>query len=105
MIDVYDGDTFTLDFQIGFSLRFEDVIRLARVDTPELRGEERTQGIKVRDYVQDLILGKEVIVKTEEDDRGKYGRLITEVYFEDSECICYANLSDHLVSKGFATIY
>jgi len=103
--DVYDGDTYTLDFSIGFSLRFEDVIRLARVDTPELRGEERPQGLKVRDYVQDLILNKDVIVKTDEDDRGKYGRLLTEIYFEDTKCICYINLSDHLLAKKYAKEY
>lgn len=105
VIDVYDGDTFTLDFDIGFSLRFEDVIRLARVDTPELRGDERPQGIKVRDAVEKLILNKRVIAVTENDDRGKYGRLISEIYYLDHTCECMINLSDYLLENGMAEPY
>jgi len=105
VVDVYDGDTFTLDFEIGFSLRYEDVIRLARVDTPELRGEERPEGIKVRDQVEKLILSKRVIAQTDEDDRGKYGRLLTEIYFEDQSCTCWVNLSDYLLQRGMAELY
>ena len=103
--DVYDGDTFTLDFEIGFNLRFEDVIRLARVDTPELRGEERPRGIKVRDAVEKLILNKRVIAQTDEDDRGKYGRLLSEIYFQDLDCQCWVNLSDYLLQRGMAELY
>ncbi len=105
VIDVYDGDTFTLDFEIGFSLRYEDVIRLARVDTPELRGEERPRGIKVRDAVEKLILNKRVIAHTDEDDRGKYGRLLTEIYYQDTKCSCWINLSDYLLENGMADLY
>lgn len=103
--DVYDGDTFTLDFEIGFSLRYEDVIRLARVDTPELRGEERPRGIKVRDAVEKLILNKRVIAQTDKDDRGKYGRLLSEIYFQDLACQCWVNLSDYLLQRGMAELY
>lgn len=103
VIDVYDGDTFTLDFDIGFSLRFEDVIRLARVDTPELRGEERPAGLKVRDQVEKLILNKRVIARTDKDDRGKYGRLLTEIYYQQGDN--WVNLSDYLLRKGMADPY
>lgn len=101
--DIYDGDTFTLEFEIGFSLKFEDVIRLARVDTPELRGEERPEGIKVRDHVEKLLLNKRVIALTDEDDRGKYGRLLTEIYYQEG--LTWVNLSDYLLRKGMADPY
>lgn len=105
VIDVYDGDTYTLEFEIGFGLTFEDVIRLARIDAPELRGEEKEQGKKVAAYVEKMILDKKVIVKTDEDDRGKYGRLLTEIYYLDVKCDCWLNLSDHLLDKGMAELY
>ncbi len=105
VVDIYDGDTFTLNFEMGFSLRYEDVIRLARVDTPELRGEERPRGIKVRDVVEKLILNKRVIAITDQDDRGKYGRLLTEIYYQDTKCKCWINLSDYLLEKGMADLY
>ena len=103
VVDIYDGDTFTLEFEIGFSLKFEDVIRLARVDTPELRGEERPEGIKVRNQVEKLILNKRVIALTDEDDRGKYGRLLTEIYYQEG--VTWVNLSDYLLRKGMADPY
>ncbi len=105
VVDVYDGDTFTLDFEIGFGLTFEDVIRLARIDTPELRGDEREEGKKVRNYVEKLILSKKVIAVTEKDDRGKYGRLIAEIYFHESGCDCWSNLTDLLLSQGMGEEY
>ena len=103
VVDIYDGDTFTVEFEIGFGLTFEDVIRLARVDTPELRGGEREEGKKVRDYVEKLIMNKRLIAVTDKDDRGKYGRLISEIYFYKDES--WINLSDHLIEKGMAEHY
>lgn len=105
VVDVYDGDTYTLEFEIGFGLTFEDVIRVARIDTPELRGEEKEEGKKVAAYVEKIILDKKVIVKTDKDDRGKYGRLLTEIYYLDFRCDCWINLSDHLLEKGMAKLY
>lgn len=105
VVDVYDGDTFTLDFEIGFGLSFEDAIRLARIDTPELRGDEREEGKKVRNYVEKLILQKRVIAVTDKDDRGKYGRLITEIYFHETGCDCWSNLTDLLLSQGMGEEY
>lgn len=92
-------------WDLGFGLTFEEVIRLARVDTPELRGAERPEGIKVRDYVMDLILDKKIIAKTDEDDRGKYGRVIAEVFFLDSGCSCWENLGDLLLREGMASAF
>ncbi|WP_370480008.1 hypothetical protein [Tamlana flava] len=53
IIDVYDGDTVTAIVDLGF-LHFQEMkLRLYVSDTPELRGEEKEEGIKVRG-----ILGK-----------------------------------------------
>ncbi len=101
--DIYDGDTFTLEFNLGFGLVYEDVIRLARVDTPEIRGSERPEGIKVRDAVEQLILNQSVIAVTKQDDRGKYGRLIAEIYFKENGL--WVNLSDYLLKKAMAILY
>jgi len=101
--DVYDGDTFTLNFDLGFGLQYEDVIRLARVDTPEIRGKERPEGLQVRDIVEGLILNKNIIAVTNQDERGKYGRLIAEIYFQENEY--WINLSQFLLDHDFAERY
>lgn len=101
--DIYDGDTFTLNFDLGFGLQYEDVIRLARVDTPEIRGEERPEGLQVRDIVEGLILNKSIIAVTDQDERGKYGRLIAEIYFQEDEH--WINLSQFLLDHELAEKY
>lgn len=101
--DVYDGDTFTLSFDLGFGLQYEDVIRLARVDTPEIRGKERPEGLQVRDLVEGLILNKAIIAVTDQDERGKYGRLIAEIYFQENEH--WINLSQFLLDHDLAEMY
>lgn len=101
--DIYDGDTFTLEFDLGFGLQYEDVIRLARVDTPEIKGKERPEGVKVRDKVEELILNKPVIAVTNQDDRGKYGRIIAEIYYQHDGF--WVNLSEYLLKNAMAELY
>jgi len=79
IVDVYDGDTFTFIVDLGFSITVKEKIRLSGVDTPELRGEERELGLKVRDYVEKLILNKECEITVFK--KGKYGRYIARVMY------------------------
>lgn len=103
--DVYDGDTFTVDIDLGLGMwRHGQQIRLWKVNTPEVRGEERERGLAVRDYVRALILGKTILVRTILDKRGvdsteKFGRLLGEILLDgvDGEVI---NLNEHLLATG-----
>lgn len=103
--DVYDGDTFTVDLDLGLGLwRHEQTIRLWRVNTPEVKGPEKERGLQVRDFVSNLILNKPILLRTILDRRGqdrteKFGRLLGEVLLEgeNGELI---NLNDLLLSKG-----
>lgn len=98
--DVYDGDSFTADIDLGLNVWLRGIkLRLANIDTPELRGDEKGLGLKARDYVKEKILHKEVCIKTEKDRTGKYGRYIAEVIVED------LNLNQHLVEVGLAQPY
>ncbi len=99
---VYDGDTCTVDMDLGLNTWVHDEkIRLARINTPELRGDERDQGLKSRDFLRELIAGKEVFIETEKDKKGKYGRYIGEIWLEQSPDK-WINVNDLLVEKGFA---
>lgn len=99
---VYDGDTFTADIDLGLGVWIKGVkIRLAHVDTPEIRGEERKRGLEVRDHVRKIILNKEVTLRTIKDKTGKYGRLLADVYLKEDGY----TLSHYLVENEMAELY
>ena len=99
---VYDGDTCTVDIDLGLHAWVHDEkIRLARINTPELRGEEREQGLLARDYLREQIDGKEIFVQTMKDDKGKYGRYIGEIWLEKSANE-WVNVNDMMVENGYA---
>ena len=87
----YDGDTCT-------SISGEK-IRLACIDTPEIRGKraEPEKALYVRDYLNNLISGKEIKIRRITYDR--YGRTVAELYKDKK------NLQKHLVDLGLAKVY
>jgi micrococcal nuclease len=94
---VYDGDTVTADIDLGFHIWMKaEKIRLFRINTPEVRGPEREQGLISRDWLREKILNKEVVLVTEKDKKGKYGRWLADIWLDD---IC---INDELVSNGLA---
>lgn len=74
-------------------------IRFALIDAPELRGEEREQGLITRDYLRELIDSQEVYVHTEKDKTGKYGRYIATIYKDG------VNINEKLLVEGYAELY
>jgi len=101
VIKVYDGDTITVELDLGFKIKKEEKIRLIGINTPEVRGEEREQGLISRDRLRELILGKDIIIRTQKDKKGKYGRYLGDITYtcEDGE-IYFVN--DWLVTEGLA---
>jgi len=94
---VYDGDTVTAEIDLGFKTCVKgEKLRLYGINTPEVRGEQRPQGLISRDRLRELILGKEVLIKTERDKKGKYGRYIATIYLDD------VNINMLLVEEGLA---
>lgn len=104
---VYDGDTITVNIQLGFGVFLNDQkLRLSYIDTPEVRGEERNEGLIARDRVRELILGKKIIIKTYRDSKEKYGRWLAEVYYKETPESEYTiNLNQQLLNEGLAKKY
>jgi len=98
---VYDGDgSYNCTVDMGMKLYLEKQVRLYGVDTPELRGNQKIAGRKVRDFVRECILEKEVILHTQKDKSGKYGRLLASIKFDDGK-----DLAKLLLKKGYAKAY
>lgn len=101
VISVYDGDTARVDIDLGMSIIVHnEPVRLNRINAPEVKGEERPQGLLSRDYLQQRIEGKEVLLQTEKDEKGKYGRYIVEIWLPENGD--YVNINDELVERGLA---
>ena len=87
----YDGDTCTTTAG--------EKIRLACIDTPELRG-KRANPIPAkaaRDYLRSLVVGRSVGLRRITTDR--YGRTVAELSVDGS------NVQQQLVASGHADIY
>ncbi len=96
---VYDGDTVTAVVDLGFLHYQEMKLRLMGIDTPELRGEEREQGLIVRDILREKILEKEVEIHTFKDKQGKYGRYLATIIIDGLD------INQWLVDQGHARVY
>ena len=97
---VYDGDTITVDIDLGFFIWTKDqTIRLTGINTPEIRGEERPEGLISADALRLRILNKEVILATQKDSKGKYGRWLATVYLDGE------NINQWLLDEGYAKPY
>lgn len=100
--EVYDGDTITVEIDLGLHTYLKDEkVRFNRINAPELRGPEKEEGIKSRDFLREQILGKDIVLETLKDKSGKYGRYLGEIHLKVSEDK-YININDLLVEKGFA---
>ena len=87
----YDGDTCT-------TLKGEK-IRLACIDTPELKGKKANPipAKLARDFLNDLIANKEMFIRRITKDR--YGRTVAELFKDE------INVQELIVEKGFGKIY
>ncbi len=97
---VYDADTITVDIDLGFHAWQKKMkLRFYGIDAPEMRGKERPDGLKARDWLRQRILGNEVTIITHKDKQGKYGRWLAEVYPVGNFNISYNRM---LVNAGHA---
>ena len=98
---VYDGDTITVDIDLGFGIWVKkQKLRLYGIDTPEVRGKEREAGLRSRDALREKILGKEIKIKTQKDKKGKYGRWLATIYGDSDESI-----NEWLLNENYAKPY
>lgn len=105
---VYDGDTCTVDIDLGFSVWVRgEKLRLLRINAPEVTGASKVRGLKSKKFLESLIKGKLVTIETIKDKKEKYGRYLAEIWIEDKSgkrmnSPRRMNVNDLLVEKGYA---
>ena len=102
VISVYDGDTVTVSVDLGFHISQTMSVRLARINSPEVRGGSSTEGLEARDYLRSILIGKKVTLVTYKDGKEKYGRYLADVYLGEPRVFNCVN--DMMVAKGFAQL-
>lgn len=103
VIRVIDGDTIDVRLDVGFDTHIFKRLRLLGIDTWELRGDEREQGLVAKEFVESRMrLSKdEVYVQTEMDGEGKYGRVLAWVWTES--VVGETCLNEELLEYGHGT--
>jgi micrococcal nuclease len=103
VLEVYDGDTFRVEIKLGFGLSWRGSdgrgvsIRMMGLNAPELRGSEKERGVISRDKLREMVLEKEVTLKTVKDSSEKYGRYLGIIILDDG-----TNVNDWMVNEGYA---
>ena len=101
---VVDGDTVDVDIDLGFGIWYRNQrIRLMGVDTPEVRTRdlvEKKFGLLAKSIVEGFCpVGKEVLLQTELDDKGKFGRILGVIVSDET------NVNDYLIENHYAVAY
>jgi len=103
---IYDGDTIkNAAIDLGLGLTVTDLtLRLLGIDTPELRGDEREEGLKSKAELERMVkIAQSFIVQTQNDKEGSFGRLLATVWANIDGA--WIDLNSHLLTNGFAVVY
>ena len=109
VVSVYDGDTMRVNIDMGFGILNKGEtgkgvsLRLFGINAPEVRGESKETGKFVRDFVRNKVLGKDIVIETIRDTKGKYGRYLAKIYYKNSENE-QVYLNEELVNNNFAIL-
>lgn len=101
---VIDGDTIEVIIDLGFNVMIKETVRLKGIDTPESRTRntlEKQAGLKVEQFLIDLIEGKTIYITTEKSNE-KYGRYLADIYLNLDDT---KSINELLIEKEYAKVY
>lgn len=106
--NVVDGDTVDVEVDLGFKIKHGMRVRVDGVDTPELRSSnslERTAAKYATAYVEKLILGQTVYLRTYKPKGDKYGRFLAQIYINEDIHHQAPSLSQVLLTSKTGRLY
>ena len=99
---VVDGDTVDCVFALGFDVMFHSRVRLLGIDTPESRTkdlEEKKYGLAAKEFLTKWVTSGGLTIKTVKDARGKFGRILGELW-------CFnTNVNEKMIEEHHAVRY
>ena len=101
---VIDADTLEGNIDLGFKMNIVKIrIRVAGIDAPEVRGEEKIEGLKAKDYVISTLADNPIKIKSYYYD--SFGRIIADVYYLNKHLNEWLNLSLELLKQDLVKVY
>jgi len=114
VLRVVDGDTVDLDIDLGCSVHVHERCRLYGINAPETHGvkkdsDEYRKGMEATEFLRNMIEGKEILIRTHKDKRGKYGRYLVEIFAyavtDDGFGPIFPSVNAEMVEAGHAAPY
>ena len=115
---IVDGDTVDARIDMGFKIVYEERIRLLGLDTPESftsNKKEKILGLAAKARIKELIAEanvlprkrgkKDVILKTSKHGKGKFGRILGEIWINTNTAEQGFNINEQLIKEGHARWY
>ena len=100
---VVDGDTIDIVIDLGFSILHKCRVRLFGIDTPESRTrdlDEKARGKLAKEFLSFCLASSdEHVIKTSVDGKGKFGRVLGEIYCDGK------NINLLMIDKHHAVAY
>lgn len=108
VLSVYDGDTFRAEVDLGFNIKTVMSFRLAGINAPEIKGDERKDGLDSYRALKSAILNKEVVIHTSLGDSGRSDHWLAIVWLGNGDTInvditgSATNVNESMIEQGFA---
>lgn len=104
VLKVVDGDTIDVILDMGFDILYKQRVRLFGIDTPESRTRDKVEkkyGLLAKKFLKDCLAsaGNKVIKTHKGEEKGKFGRILGEIYVNG------VNINILMCSKGHAVEY
>ena len=112
---VVDGDTIDVTLDLGFDVCTRQRVRLLGIDTPESRtsnAEEKKFGLlskqKLKEWCMKAVASDDDDIEIElrcpeKDSRGKFGRILAEVWVREGDR--WTNVNKWMCDEGYAVPY
>ena len=96
--NVVDGDTIDVTIDLGLRVSINSRrIRLYGINEPELKQPTLSEGQRAKAWLVRQLLAKQVTLRTIKDGDDKYGRLLGDIWFGQT------NINRRMVELGLAT--
>ena len=107
LVKVVDGDTVDVDIDLGFGVWLrKQRIRLYGIDTPESRTRDKVEkvyGLAAKEFLVDMLSTGDMSIKTYKDAKGKFGRILGELFVKTS--VGELSINQSLVENNHAVRY
>ena len=102
-VKIVDGDTIDVYIDLGFGVWLKKQrIRLFGIATPASRTrdlEEKKYGLAAKEYLTKWLTSGGVKIRTQKDAKGKFGRILGEMYCYDT------NVNEKMIEEYHAVRY